>query len=362
MRPFVPGDRVRRVNWRATARRGELWVNETHPERNTDVVLFLDTFAEARAPAARARSTTRCARRPRSPSHYLRAARPRRARRVRRRAELAAAASGLVPALPDRRRRCSTPRSFLSYAWKDIDLLPPRTLPPQALVLALTPLLDERAVRALLDLRARGFDLAVVEISPVPFARARRAASSTSSRTGSGCCAGDALRSRYQRLGVPVAEWREGEPLAGRARGGEDIQAPRPGHARLAPAAGAVLVAARLALSPLVRRLQRPGPAARARRRRPARALSRARGSLERRARVRHRAARGRAGGPARDGPDALDAWTPLYAGGVPARGRARLVVAGAARARLGRARPALGGSSTVAVRLRGGSSWRRSS
>ena len=44
-----PGDRVRRVNWRATARRGEPWVNETHPERNADVVIFLDTFAEARA-------------------------------------------------------------------------------------------------------------------------------------------------------------------------------------------------------------------------------------------------------------------------------------------------------------------------
>src|SRR6185503_4210072 len=59
---------------------------------------------------------------------------------------------------------------FLSYAWKDIDLLPVRSLPPKALVIALSPLLDERAVRVLLDLRARGFDLAVIEISPVPFA------------------------------------------------------------------------------------------------------------------------------------------------------------------------------------------------
>src|SRR5581483_2226266 len=48
LRAFQPGDRVRRVNWRASALRGELWVNEQHPERNTDVVLFLDTFAEAR--------------------------------------------------------------------------------------------------------------------------------------------------------------------------------------------------------------------------------------------------------------------------------------------------------------------------
>jgi uncharacterized protein (DUF58 family) len=34
LRPFVHGDPVRRVNWRASARRAELWVNESHPERN----------------------------------------------------------------------------------------------------------------------------------------------------------------------------------------------------------------------------------------------------------------------------------------------------------------------------------------
>ncbi|HEX5583651.1 DUF58 domain-containing protein, partial [Gaiella sp.] len=45
-RPFVPGDRVRTINWRATARRGSLVVNERHPERNADVVVFLDSFAE----------------------------------------------------------------------------------------------------------------------------------------------------------------------------------------------------------------------------------------------------------------------------------------------------------------------------
>src|SRR5207253_381769 len=49
LREWQPGDRVRRVNWRATALRGTLWVNEQYPERNTDVVLFLDTFAEVRA-------------------------------------------------------------------------------------------------------------------------------------------------------------------------------------------------------------------------------------------------------------------------------------------------------------------------
>src|SRR5205085_6702532 len=43
-----PGDRVRRIDWRASARRRELCVNEFHPERNTDVVVFLDSFNELR--------------------------------------------------------------------------------------------------------------------------------------------------------------------------------------------------------------------------------------------------------------------------------------------------------------------------
>jgi uncharacterized protein (DUF58 family) len=46
IRPLLPGDPIRHVNWRLSARRGELHVNRHHPERNTDVVLFLDTFAE----------------------------------------------------------------------------------------------------------------------------------------------------------------------------------------------------------------------------------------------------------------------------------------------------------------------------
>ena len=49
--------------------------------------------------------------------------------------------------------------------------MPRRLLPARALVIALSPLLDERGIGALLDLRARGYDLVVLEISPVADAR-----------------------------------------------------------------------------------------------------------------------------------------------------------------------------------------------
>ena len=48
LRDFVPGDRVRTINWRASARRRNLVVNERHAEQNTDVVLFVDSFVDVR--------------------------------------------------------------------------------------------------------------------------------------------------------------------------------------------------------------------------------------------------------------------------------------------------------------------------
>ena len=87
----------------------------------------------------------------------------------------------------------------LSFAWKGIDILPPRTLPPKALVLALTPLLDARSARRSLDLRARGFDLVVIEVSPVPFVDAGHRRARRSSRTGCGGCRASRCASRYQR-------------------------------------------------------------------------------------------------------------------------------------------------------------------
>jgi uncharacterized protein (DUF58 family) len=210
LRPWAPGDAVKRVNWRASARRGELYVNESHPERNTDVILFVDSFAEARQEdagtldlAVRATATLADA--------Y-----------VRRRDRVGLIAFGgilrwltpgtglvqfyrVVDALLDT-------QIVLSYYWKDIDVIPRRTLPPNALIVALSPLLDPRSVGALLDLRARGFDLAVVDVSPVPFTP-RPADPLDGLAYDIWALRRDALRHRLHRAGVAVTEWRAGESL-----------------------------------------------------------------------------------------------------------------------------------------------------
>jgi hypothetical protein len=62
--------------------------------------------------------------------------------------------------------------SHFSYVVPRLDRLPKRVLPPQALVLAITPLLDDRIVGALVDLGARGCDLVVFAVSPIEPTRA----------------------------------------------------------------------------------------------------------------------------------------------------------------------------------------------
>ena len=210
-RAFVPGDRMRAVNWRASARRGALIVNERHPDRNADVVLFLDSFAEARSGEQDDGTLERA----------VRAAATLAGRYLERRDRVGLVSfggilrwlepgSGLLQQYRMIDALLETDVEF-SYAWKGIDTIPPRTLPPKALVIAVTPLLDERSIAALLDLRARGYDLVVVEVSPEEIMQ-----------TGDGIDAlayrlwllqRAALRARFERAGVAVAQWRDHLPL-----------------------------------------------------------------------------------------------------------------------------------------------------
>jgi uncharacterized protein (DUF58 family) len=227
LRPFVPGDRVRRVNWRASARRSQLWVNEHHAERNADVVIFLDSFAELGQPGA---STL---------DDALRAAASLAARYLRQKDRVGFVSFGgtlnwLLPATGATQLyrivdSMLDTRVALNFAWKDLDIIPRRTLPPRALVLALSPLLDERGVSALLDVRGRGFDLVVIEISPLPFLPpADGLAAETAQRIWR--LRREALRGRFERAAVPVAVWDETRPFAAAL---EEVAAFRQ-HARIA--------------------------------------------------------------------------------------------------------------------------------
>ncbi|HTU85074.1 MAG TPA: DUF58 domain-containing protein [Solirubrobacteraceae bacterium] len=204
VRPFRVGDRVRQVNWRATARRGALQVNDRHPEQSSDVVLLLDTFAEARDQASGTLDSA------------VRAAAGLARAHLARRDRVGVVDFGgtlhwLEPAFGTRQlyrivdALLASDIAF-SYAWRDAASIPLRVLPPGALVLAITPLLDQRSIALVTDLRRRGCDLIVVEVSPFD-------------HIGPGPSASDAvayrlwrlqreeLRARLQALGIGVAVW-----------------------------------------------------------------------------------------------------------------------------------------------------------
>ncbi len=210
IRPFVPGDRVRRVNWRASARSGHLHVNEMRPERNSDVVVFLDAFTDLREADDS------------SLEMAVRAAAALVDAYLRRRDRVGLVGFGgtlrwLRPQMGERQlyRVIDTlvdTEVVLSYAWKGLDVIPQRTLPPKSLVVALTPLLDERGLGALLDLRGRGYDLAVVELSPLAFVEpGQRETERLAYRLWA--MEREALRGRFLSLGVPVVTWTPGQPL-----------------------------------------------------------------------------------------------------------------------------------------------------
>ena len=137
-----------------------------------------------------------------------------------------------------------------SFVWKGVDLIPPRSLPAKALVIALTPLVDVRTVEALLDLRGRGFDLAIIEVSP----EALLPPPDDDLARNDPTALGDAARAP---AGPVPAAWRADRGLVirsvagGGARGGSSISTTRPTRARLIAALlafGVGLVIARLSL------------------------------------------------------------------------------------------------------------------
>jgi uncharacterized protein (DUF58 family) len=208
VRPWVPGDHARRLHWRATARRGEPYVAERHPERAADVLIFVDTFADIASPPAREGALTLAVRAAAGLAEaHLRARDRVGIVRFGGVLDWLAPASGVAHALRIADALASS-EVVMSYFAHDVAIVPPAILPSRALVLAITPLLDERGARALVDLCARGHDVVVIEIDapallgarPDPVTRLwmlRRAA----------------MRARLAELGATTATWDGVRPL-----------------------------------------------------------------------------------------------------------------------------------------------------
>jgi uncharacterized protein (DUF58 family) len=218
VREYVPGDRQRSINWPASTRRGRLQVNTFAAERSQDVVLLVDATSDVGEPGSSA-------------------------------LDLALRGAGAAArAYADARDRVGV----ITYQWSGSSWLPPglgrrqvyrvidsmlasnagwargarlarlprAALPPGALVVVFSPLLDQQFVEALRDMRERGFTLLVVDVLNTEPPARRRVEDRMARRIWR--MEQEAIRFSLRELAVPVVHW-DGEesldlPLAAHTR------------------------------------------------------------------------------------------------------------------------------------------------
>ena len=209
VRQYAAGDRTRRINWRLSTRRQELFVNEFHREQNFTVVLLLDTFADQTGASRESIEKT------------VRAATVLADRYLARRDNVGVIWFGghmhwLQPQIGMRQgyriaEALIETQLAWTYAEREIDIIPARMLPAHALVLVLSPLQDERIVNAVMNLAGRNHDLTVIEMLP------EREDTATERRTQLAWriweLEREIMRRRVQAYGVPIIGWSDERSL-----------------------------------------------------------------------------------------------------------------------------------------------------
>jgi uncharacterized protein (DUF58 family) len=168
IRAYLPGDQLRTVNWAVSARRGSLHVTERLTDRAADVVVLIDTSAQIAGPAAEATE-----------------------RVVRGAAQVVQTAlrngdrAGIV-GLGGRRPRWLGADIGRRQFYRVLDailaagsefelttgtLAPRAAVPPGAIIVAFSTLLDTEFALALIDLRKRGHTVVAIDVlQGAPFA------------------------------------------------------------------------------------------------------------------------------------------------------------------------------------------------
>jgi len=211
IRGYRPGDRLRDVNWSVTSRLGQPFVNQRAALRAADLVVMVDAFSDVGPPGDTTLDVA-----------------------VRGAAGLATAYLGtgdrvgvvvlggvlkwLAPSPGNRQFfrivEMAFGMRFLSEATPDLDRVPRIALPPRALVVLFSPLLDRRALSAITDLRQRGVSLVVVDVlRHEPPTDPRLPISALAVRLWR--LDRSALRASLAGLGVPVLTWDSGTGLEG---------------------------------------------------------------------------------------------------------------------------------------------------
>jgi uncharacterized protein (DUF58 family) len=202
VREFVPGDRQRRINWPATTRRGTIHLSTFAAERVQNVVVIADATADVGEPGTSSldlvvRGATGVM------TRYL---------ANRDRVGLIVYASRLNWVAPGQGERhfqrmldllISSPGGWDKAA--GLTRLPRAALPPGALVVVFSPLLDPALVEAVRDVRERGFSVVIVDVLNSEPGNDGSKVSDLARRVWR--LEQQAIRFSMVQLGVPVVHW-----------------------------------------------------------------------------------------------------------------------------------------------------------
>jgi len=161
IRPYVPGDQLRTVNWPVSARRGALHVTERLTDRAADVVVLIDTYPQPPGPASAATERTA-----RGAAQVVQSA-----LRYGDRAGLVALGGGRTRWLGADigQRQFYRILDTMLGAADTFDtatgtLAPRSAVPVGAIVIAFSTMLDTEFALALIDLRKRGHAVVAVDV------------------------------------------------------------------------------------------------------------------------------------------------------------------------------------------------------
>lgn len=206
IRPYQPGDRTNRINWRVTGRTHILHTNQTQLERDTDILIVLDTLTAVGAPDGVDSIDLGCEAVSTVAHHY---------------AWLGDRVAlhdlgGRLPTLPFGTGRGQTRRlldvlSRLDRSKPDQPTLPTLRLRPGTLTFVCTPLLARHTLDVIGAMIRAGCEVALVDTFPTGLDRHPSVAA-------------NALRLRaleraddmhqLRRQGIPISRWQGGSSLA----------------------------------------------------------------------------------------------------------------------------------------------------
>lgn len=222
IRPYQAGDRTNRINWRATGRTGSLHTNQTQLERDTDILIVLDTLTLTGTADAADSVDLGCEAASAIAHHY---------------AWLGDRIAlhdlgGRIPTLPFGTGRNQTRRlldllSRLDRNTSDKPTLPALRVRPHTLTFVCSPLLATHTLQTIDALHRAGNELAIVDTFPADL---------SSPPTGAGNALriralerGDDLR-RLRQQGIPVSRWQGQAGLAPLLAGLAASRGPRRAH------------------------------------------------------------------------------------------------------------------------------------